>query len=63
VRKFEEALNSVGAHASIGYLAGKGHFDLYAEGKERQALRRKMGWQIWHAAYPDSDRQDPGPPK
>lgn len=61
VRKFEAALQDVAAKASIQYVPGKGHFDLYAEGKERMALRRKMGWQIWKIAYPDSKLVDQPP--
>lgn len=61
VRKFESALNDVGAKASVNYVPGKGHFDLYAEGKERMALRRKMGWQIWKIAYPESTLADQPP--
>jgi pimeloyl-ACP methyl ester carboxylesterase len=62
VRKFEAALREVRGKASIQYVPGKGHFDLYAEGKERMALRRKMGWEIWKIAYPTSTLADVPPP-
>ncbi|MEW6762383.1 MAG: alpha/beta hydrolase-fold protein [Pseudomonadota bacterium] len=62
VRKFESALHDVRGKASIHYVPGKGHFDLYAEGKERMALRRKMGWEIWKIAYPGSTLADVPPP-
>lgn len=61
VRKLEAAFKDVGAVAEVRYVPGKGHFDLYAEGKERMALRRKMGWDIWKMAYPDSTLADQPP--
>jgi S-formylglutathione hydrolase FrmB len=61
-RKLEDAFKAVGGNASFTFLPGKGHFDLYSEGDERMALRRKIGWQIWNVAYPQSALRDPGPP-
>ena len=61
-RKLEEAFKAVGANASFTYVPGKGHYNLYAEGDERMALRRKIGWQMWKVAYPQSPLSDPGPP-
>lgn len=60
--KLEEAFKAVGGRASFTYVPGRGHFDLYGEGAERMALRRKIGWQIWRVARPDSALGDPGPP-
>ncbi|UGQ44783.1 alpha/beta hydrolase [Massilia endophytica] len=61
VRKFEQAVRDVAGQASFAYLPGKGHYDLYAEGSERMALRRRMGWEIWKTAYPDSPLKDAVP--
>jgi hypothetical protein len=61
-RKLEDAFRAVGGNASFTYVPGKGHYDLYGEGGERMALRRKIGWRMWQAAYPQSGLSDPGPP-
>lgn len=45
-RDLERAIARVSGKASFRYLAGKGHFDLYAEGDERAALRRVMAWEM-----------------
>ncbi|HEY5799455.1 MAG TPA: alpha/beta hydrolase-fold protein [Burkholderiaceae bacterium] len=60
-RRFEAVFKAVGGKADFTYLAGKNHFDLYAEGKERMALRRKIAWQMWRVARPQSPLSDPGP--
>ncbi|RZJ00949.1 MAG: enterochelin esterase [Brevundimonas sp.] len=61
VRNLERALDAVHGEADFTYVPGKGHFDLYAEGAERMALRRVMAWQMWKRARPDSALADPGP--
>lgn len=61
VRHLETAVKAVGGQADFTYVAGKGHFDLYADGAERQALRRVMAWEMWRRARPDSPLNDPGP--
>lgn len=60
-RHLEAAVTAVDGRADFTYAPGKGHFDLYAEGQERQALRRVMAWQMWRQARPDSPLVDPGP--
>ena len=60
-RNLEAAMTAVGGRADFTYAPGKGHFDLYADGAERQALRRVMAWQMWKRARPDSALADPGP--
>jgi pimeloyl-ACP methyl ester carboxylesterase len=60
-RQLQAAFKAVGGNASFTYIPGKGHFDLYAEGGERMALRRKMSWEMWKAARPNSSLFDPGP--
>lgn len=60
-RHLEAAVTAVDGRADFTYAPGKGHFDLYADGSERQALRRVMAWQMWRRARPDSTLVDPGP--
>ncbi len=60
-RHLEAAFQAVGGRATFTYIPGKGHFNLYAEGNERMALRRKIAWQMWKAARPSSPLTDPGP--
>lgn len=45
-RRLERAIASVSGEASFQYLPGKGHFDLYVEGDERAALRRRIAWEM-----------------
>jgi pimeloyl-ACP methyl ester carboxylesterase len=61
-RRLQAAFKAVGGRASFTYVPGKGHFDLYAEGTERMALRRKIAWEVWKVARPNSPLTDPGPP-
>ncbi|MFJ6024322.1 alpha/beta hydrolase [Brevundimonas sp. NPDC092305] len=59
VRRLEAAVTAVGGRADFTYLPGKGHFDLYADGGDRWALRRIMAWQMWKRARPNSPLADP----
>lgn len=61
VRNLEAAVTAVRGRADFTYVPGKGHFDLYADGDERMALRRVMAWRMWRLARPDSPLVDPGP--
>ncbi|MCW3099467.1 MAG: enterochelin esterase-like enzyme [Chthonomonadaceae bacterium] len=61
-RRLHAAFQAVGGRATFTYLPGKGHFNLYSEGAERMALRRKIAWQMWRVARPKSKLTDPGPP-
>lgn len=61
VRNLEAAMMAVGGRGDFTYVPGKGHFDLYADGAERMALRRVMAWQMYALARPDSPASDPGP--
>lgn len=60
-RLLEAAVAAVGGRAKFTYVPGRGHFDLYEDGPERQALRRVMAWQMWRRARPASPLVDPGP--
>lgn len=62
-RRLQAAFESVGGSASFTYVPEKGHFNLFEEGSERMALRRKIAWELWRIARPDSKLTDPGPPK
>lgn len=62
VRRLEASVRAAGGRADFTYMPGKGHFDLYADGGDRQALRRLMAWQIYQRARPGSGLADPGPP-
>jgi hypothetical protein len=61
-RRLRAAIEAVGGRASFTFVPGRGHFNLYAEGTERMALRRQIGWEMWKVARPDSPLTDPGPP-
>ena len=52
----EAAMRSVGAKTDFRYLAGKNHDDLYAEGDDRNALSKRIAWEIYAQARPDAKR-------
>jgi hypothetical protein len=58
-RQLETAFKAVSGKAAFTYLPGKGHGDLYSEGDERMALRRKIAWEMWRTARPGSHLKDP----
>ena len=58
-RRLEAAFAAVGGRASFTYVPDKGHGDLYSEGDERMALRRKIAWEMWRTARPASPLTDP----
>jgi hypothetical protein len=58
-RKLEAAFKESGGNATFTYLPDKGHGDLYSEGDERMALRRKIAWEMWKMARPKSTLTDP----
>ncbi|MFT3756682.1 MAG: alpha/beta hydrolase-fold protein [Pseudoxanthomonas sp.] len=53
-RKLKAVLDEVGAKASVVLVPGKTHSDLYAEGDDRQALAKKIAWEMWQVARPGS---------
>jgi len=58
-RHLESAFKAVGGKATFTYLPGKGHGNLYSDGDERMALRRKIAWEMWNIARPESPLKDP----
>jgi hypothetical protein len=61
-RRLQAAVKSAGGKATFTFVADKGHFDLYSAGSERMALRRKIAWEMWRVARPNSSLTDPGEP-
>lgn len=63
VRDLEQTLAALGGRGQFAYLPGKGHFDLYQVGDDRQALRREMAWQMWRRARPATVQGEPARPE
>jgi S-formylglutathione hydrolase FrmB len=53
-RKLKKVLDGLGAKSSIHFIPGKTHFDLYARGKDRGWLHRRIAWQMYHVARPEA---------
>lgn len=48
----KDTLDKLEAKSDIEFLPGKTHFDLYTEGDDRQALLKKIAWQMYDVARP-----------
>jgi S-formylglutathione hydrolase FrmB len=48
----KETLDGLHAKSDIRFLPGKTHFDLFAEGDDRQALLKKIAWEMYGVARP-----------
>lgn len=48
----KETLDGLGAKSDIRFLPDKTHFDLYTEGDDRQALLKKIAWEMYDVARP-----------
>lgn len=59
--KLKETLDGLGAKAEVRFVPGRTHSDLYAEGDDRQALAKKIAWEMWAAARPGSPLKPPSP--
>lgn len=59
--KFEAVLTKLGGDPHFTYLPDRTHFDLYAEGKDRQALFDKIGAEMWAVARPGQPWKEPAP--
>lgn len=57
-RRLQAVLNDLHAKADVRFLDGKHHFNLYAEGEDRDALRTKIVWEMYAIARPVAKRQD-----
>ncbi len=52
VELLEAELKKLGSDAKIEYIPGKTHFDLYTVGDDREALLRRMQWEMYKIARP-----------
>jgi hypothetical protein len=48
----KDTLDGLHAKSDIRFLPGKTHFDLYAEGDDRNALLKKIAWEMYGVARP-----------
>lgn len=48
----KDTLDGLHAKSDFRFLPGKTHFDLYAEGDDRQALLKKIAWEMYGVARP-----------
>jgi S-formylglutathione hydrolase FrmB len=55
--KFKAVLDGLGAKSDFRFLPGKTHFDLYAQGDDRQGLLKQMAWEMYAVARPGSERK------
>jgi enterochelin esterase-like enzyme len=54
--KLKAVLDGLGAKSEIRFLPGRSHFDLYVEGEDRQALAKKIAWDMYGVARPGEGR-------
>lgn len=59
--RLKEVLDGLGARAVVRFVPGRTHSDLYAEGDDRQALAKKIAWEMWAIARPRSALKPPQP--
>jgi enterochelin esterase-like enzyme len=59
-RKFDAVLKTLGADAHFTYLADRTHFDLYAQGTDREALFDRIAAEMYAIARPDANRKYEG---
>jgi hypothetical protein len=55
--KLKAVLDGLGAKSDFRFLPGKTHFDLYAQGDDRQGLLKQMAWEMYAVARPGSERK------
>jgi hypothetical protein len=58
-RRLEATMKALGAKTDFRYVAGRGHFDLYAVGDDPQGLYKTIAWEMYGHARPGS-RPPPG---
>ena len=61
--KLKETLDGLGAKAEVRFVPGRTHSDLYVEGDDRQALAKKIAWEMWAVARPGSPLKPPAAEK
>lgn len=55
-RRLKAALDGVGARSDFRFVPDRTHFDLYADGDDRQALLKDIAWQMYALARPGAKR-------
>lgn len=55
-RRLQAVLDSVGAKSEFRFVPGRTHFDLYANGEDRNALLKDIAWQMYAIARPGAPR-------
>ncbi len=61
-RLLEATMNGLGARTDFRYVAGRGHFDLYAVGDDRLGLYKTIAWEMYARARPGSKLPVSAPP-
>jgi S-formylglutathione hydrolase FrmB len=51
--RLKDTLDALHARSDIRFLEGRTHFDLYVEGGDRNALLKKIAWEMYKVARPD----------
>ncbi len=59
--KLKAVLDGLHAKSDIRFLPNKTHMDLYAQGKDRQALLKQISWAMYATARPHSTLKAPVP--
>ena len=52
--RLKDTLDALHAKSSVQFIEGRTHFDLYVEGDDRQALLKKIAWQMYGVARPNA---------
>lgn len=52
--RLKDTLDALHATSSVQFIEGRTHFDLYVEGDDRQALLKKIAWQMYAVARPNA---------
>lgn len=53
----KDTLDGLHAKSDIRFIPGRTHFDLYLEGEDRQALLKKIAWEMYEVARPGQGRK------
>ncbi|MDB5691269.1 MAG: enterochelin esterase [Alphaproteobacteria bacterium] len=57
--RLQAVLQRLGAHASITFLPGRSHFDLYEQPGDKQGLMRQIAWEMYAIARPGAKGAPP----
>ncbi|WP_049622707.1 alpha/beta hydrolase [Frateuria defendens] len=57
--KLKAVLDGLGAKSDFRFLPDRTHMDLYVQGEDRQALLKRMAWEMYAVARPDSNLHAP----